>query len=346
MYFEALKIFCDVVRQRSFSRAAAVNRISQSAVSQNVLQLEKGLGVQLIDRSKRPFDLTPQGRAYFEGCKNLVERYYAVEAEVKALGNEVAGEVRVAAIYSVGLAGLSRYVQQFARQYPRATVRTSYLHPDQVVESVVNEDVDLGLISYPKSQRHVIALPWRNETMVLVCHPEHRLAGRSRVTWRDLHGESVVAFDDALRIRQEIDKPLKRHHSEVTIAMAFDNIETIKRAVELGEGVAVLPEPTVRTEVRAKLLTAVPLTDPVISRPLGIIHRKTGQLAPTVRKFIELLQSNGHVAGVNGDGETEDQAGPSGNGNGAARRVSENGEDGRAASSREARPAGVAAQRD
>src|SRR5580765_7793338 len=149
MYFEALKIFCDIVRHKSFSRAATANHISQSAASQNVLQLEKGLGVRLIDRSKRPFELTPEGEVYYEGCKGLVERYYAVEEQVKALRNQVAGTVSVAAIYSVGLSGMSSYVQQFARLYPQANIRLAYLHPDRVYESVINEEADLGLISYP-----------------------------------------------------------------------------------------------------------------------------------------------------------------------------------------------------
>lgn len=290
MYFEALKIYCDVVRHRSFSRAADLNRISQSAVSQNVLQLEKGLGVQLIDRSKRPFELTSEGKVYYEGCRGLVERYYAVEAQVRALSSQVNGQVSVAAIYSVGLGDMSKCVQRFAQQYPQATVKLAYLHPDRVVESVLREEVDLGLISYPKPIRGLVSIPWRQEPLVMVCPPRHALARRHRVGWRDLHGEKLVAFDEGLRIRKEIDRQLRRHHVEVRVMMAFDNIETIKRAVEIGEGIAILPEPTVRTETQAGSLAAVPLTDPTMFRPLAIIHRKAGQLPRTVEKFIEVIQ--------------------------------------------------------
>lgn len=293
MYFEALKIFCDVVRHRSFSRAAAANRISQSAASQNVLQLEKGLGVRLIDRSKRPFQLTPEGEIYYEGCKGLVERYYAVEEQVRNLRNQVLGTVSVAAIYSVGLSGMSRYVQQFARMYPQANVRLSYLHPDRVYEAVVNEEVDIGLISYPKVGRELVALPWREEPMVVACQPTHRLAGRSEIRGADLSGEAFVAFDENLTIRKEIDKQLRKFDVEVQIVMAFDNIETIKRAVELGEGIAILPEPSFRNEVRNGTLVAVPLTSPTLVRPLGIIHRKSGELTRTAKEFIKLIQQNG-----------------------------------------------------
>jgi DNA-binding transcriptional LysR family regulator len=290
MYFEALKIFCDVIKHRSFSRAAAANQISQSAASQNVLQLERSLGVRLLDRSKRPFQLTREGETYYDGCKGLVEKYYAVEEQVKAIRNEVSGSVTVAAIYSIALSGMSRYVEQFARKYPHASVRLSYLHPDRVYQTVLAGETDLGLISYPKTSRELIALPWNTERMVLACYPGHALAGRAEVAGRDFAGERFIAFDEDLNIRKEIDRQLRKYHVEVDVVMAFDNTETIKRAVELKEGVAILPEPTFRNEVRTGSMVAVPLTAPTIVRPLGIIHRRAGQLSRTAQQFIGLIQ--------------------------------------------------------
>ncbi len=289
MYLEAIKIFCDVVRQRSFSRAAAMNRVSQSAASQNVLQLERSLGVRLLDRSKRPFTLTPEGQVYYDGCKLLVEQYGAVEAQVRSLRNAVSGVVSVAAIYSVGLSGMSRYVQQFARLYPNARVCLAYLHPDQVVERVLNEEADLGLLSYPKGGRGLVVLPWCEEPMVLVCLPGHRLAQRETVTAADLAGEAFVAFSETLAIRREIDRHLRRHHCEVEAVMAFDNIETIKRAVEMGEGLTILPIPTIQAEVAAGTLVAVALDHPRMTRPLGIIHRRR-PLTPTEQAFIDVIR--------------------------------------------------------
>jgi DNA-binding transcriptional LysR family regulator len=301
MYFEALKIFCDVVRHKSFSRAATANRISQSAVSQNVLQLEKSLGVRLIDRSKRPFQLTPEGQVYFDGCKGLVERYYAVEAEVKTLRNEIAGAVNVAAIYSVGLGDMSRLVQQFARQYPRASVRLSYLHPDRVYENVLNEQADIGLISYPRQGKDLVTLPWRTELMVVACPPSHRLAKNPAVTAKDLAGEPFVAFDDGLVIRKEIDRQLRRYRVEPQVTVAFDNVETIKRAVEIGEGISILPMPTLLKDIQAGTLVAVPLSNPQLSRPLGIIHRRSGLLSRTVQRFIDFIRENGNGNAVTAD---------------------------------------------
>lgn len=303
MYLEAVKIFCDVVRHRSFSKAAGLNHISQSAASQNVLQLEKSLGVKLLDRSKRPFELTREGQVYYEGCRNLVERYDAVVEQVKTMRNEVGGTVTVAAIYSVGLSGMSQHVQQFARSYPQANIRLAYLHPDRVYESVLNEEADIGLISYPRPGKDLVALPWREETMVLACPPRHRLAGRPSVTGRDLMDERFVAFDESLVIRKEIDRQLRKHEVEIHVVMAFDNIETIKRAVELQEGVSILPEPAIQNEVRSGSLVAIPMTTPTLTRPLGIIHRRSGELTRTAQRFIELIQNRERtdVTGIEGD---------------------------------------------
>jgi DNA-binding transcriptional LysR family regulator len=234
MQLEALKIFCDVVRWASFSRGAQENDISQSSASQAVHQLELRLGVKLIDRSKRPLVLTAHGKVYYEGCKELVGRYFEVENRVKALGDEhkVAGTVRVASIYSVGLHHMSRYAEEFAELYPEANVRLEYLHPTRVVESVANESAELGLISFPRKWPDLTVIPWRDEEMVLAVYPKHRFAALERVGVGQLEGEKLVHYDGDLSIRRAIDRFLRRHDVQVETALEFDNIENIKRAVE------------------------------------------------------------------------------------------------------------------
>lgn len=331
MQLKSLKIFCDVVGWRSFSKAAEENGISQSGASQVVHQLEHRLGVKLIDRSKRPFVLTPEGETYYEGCRKLVQRYDALEEQVRTLHEEVSGRVRVASIYSVGLHHMNRYLQQFLSQYPKANVRLEYQHPHRVYEAVEKDQADLGLVSYPRPGRTIESLGWREEPMVLVCAPGHRLAASGPVRIEDLAGENVIGFDSDLTIRREIDRVLQLHRAEVKVVMEFDNIETIKRAIEIDAGVALLPEPTVLREVAAGTLAAVPLATDELVRPLGIIYRRGKELGSTTRRFIELLQSeaqsidagkpdatqgesNGHAAAqptnghVNGNGHTNGPA--------------------------------------
>ncbi len=295
MQLKSLKVFCDVVGWRSFSRAAEENGISQSGASQVVHQLETRLGVKLIDRSKRPFVLTPEGETFYEGCRKLVQRYDALEDQVRTLHEEVSGRVRVVSIYSVGLHLMSRYLQQFLSAYPKANVRLEYQHPHRVYEAVEKDQADLGLVSYPRSSRTIEAASWREEPMALVCAPSHRLAKLQRVSIAELAGEKMIGFDADLTIRREIDRVLQLHHTEVQVIMEFDNIETMKRAVEIDAGISLLPEPTVHTEVAAGTLVAIPLATDELIRPLGIIHRRGKDLSSATRRFIELLQNEGQL---------------------------------------------------
>jgi DNA-binding transcriptional LysR family regulator len=295
MQLESLKIFCDVVRWASFSRGAAENGVSQSSASQAVHQLELRLGVKLIDRSKRPLVLTPHGKVYYEGCKELVGRYLEIEDRVRAFedSTNVVGTVGVAAIYSVGLHHMSRFVRTFEARYPGATVRMEYLHPTRVVEAVLDGEVEVGLISFPKKWSDLTVTPWREEEMVLAVHPSHAFARRNEVGIRELDGETFVGYDADLSIRRTIDRSMRHHDVTYTVALEFDNIENIKRAVEIPAGVAILPEPTLAREVESGSLVAVRVTgqDPgyQLTRPLAIIHRRHHQLSLPATRFLELL---------------------------------------------------------
>ncbi len=309
MHLKSLKVFCDVVGRRSFSRAANENGISQSGASQIVNALEEHLGVKLIDRTKRPFVLTPEGEVYYEGCRKLVQRYFALEEEVRTLHEEVAGRVSVASIYSIGLSHMNRFVQRFLRDYPKANVHVQYQHPRRVYELVETDQVDLGLVSYPRSSRAIKASVWREEPMVVVCAPSNRLAQRDRVSLPELHGLDMIGFDADLEIRNEIDRALAARGIELRVSMEFDNIETIKRAVEIDAGISILPEPTVDKEISAGALVARPLAGIDLKRPIGIIQRRGKELGKTARRFMQLLlkQSLSKADAASLDVATQDQ---------------------------------------
>ncbi|MDX1961815.1 MAG: LysR family transcriptional regulator [Pirellulales bacterium] len=312
MHLKSLKIFCDVVSRRSFSKAADDNNISQSGVSQVINQLEARVAVKLIDRSKRPFGLTPEGEMYYDGCRKLVDRYFALEEEVRSLHGEVAGRVRVASIYSIGLTHMSRYIQEYMGQYPKANVRLEYLHPHRVYEAVENDQADLGLVSYPKASRTLKAIPWRDEPMHLICAPGNKFANQTEVDLGELNGVTMIGFDSDLTIRREIDRVLALHQSEVKVTMEFDNIETIKRAIEIDAGVAILPEPTVAREVAAGSLVAIPIQGEELVRPIGILVRRGKELGVTIRRFIELLRQNSEVVLSSPAGSTHAPGNPKG----------------------------------
>jgi DNA-binding transcriptional LysR family regulator len=291
MHLRFLKIFCDVVDLGSFSRAAKANDVSQSNASQVVHHLEEHLGVQLIDRSRRPFLVTSEGKRFHEGCRVIVQRYDDLEREVRSLHEAAAARLTVASIYSVGLAHMSGYLREFLAAHPRADVRLEYVHPHRVYEAVDHGEADLGLVSYPEESSSLGTLPWRTEPMVLVCYPQHPLTRRHSVPLEALRGEPFVAFQAGLKIREEIDRVLALHRVPTRVALEFDNIETIKRAIEIGAGISLLPEPTIAREIESGTLVQVEIEGRPLVRPLGIIHRRDRKLSETAQRFIELLQS-------------------------------------------------------
>ncbi len=289
MQLESLRLFCDVVRLRSFSRAAEEHFVSQSAASQAIQQIEQHLGVSLIDRTKRPFVVTPEGDAFYEACRTLLDGWEKAKTEIGAVRARVDGTVRVAAIYSVGLHDVSRHMQQFMSLYPAARVELECLHPHKVVEAVVRDEADVGIMSYPPTDRALTVVPLRQEPMAFVAYPSHPLARRRSVPVAQLDGEAFVAFDPGLTIRKAIDRALRQHNVRVDIKMEFDNIETIKQAIMIKAGVSILPRHTVQMEAGVRTLAVLPLDIPDLVRPVGIIHRRQKPLTPTASRFVQHL---------------------------------------------------------
>jgi len=287
---ESLSIFCDVARIRSFSQAAEANKVTQSAVSQIVSQIEKRLGVQLVDRSTRPLRLTDEGQRFYRGCQELVQCYNELTESVREAPDQQP-IVRVAAIYSVGLRDMHRYIEHFQELQPGGIIQIDYHLPGKVHERVLDGTVDMGLVSFAKNTRDLIALPWRDEQIVLACAPGHPLSGLDSVSPSALSGHDFVALDKGLVVRREIDRFLREHNVAFRVALEFDNIENTKKAVEEGAGIALLPEPTLRPEVQSGVLIAVPLMGCQLVRPMGIIHRKQ-QMSRATSLFIEVLQED------------------------------------------------------
>jgi DNA-binding transcriptional LysR family regulator len=287
---ETLKLFCDAVRLRSISRGASESGVTQSAASQAIQQLETELDVQLLDRSRRPLQPTPEGRGFYEACRTLLTDFERARSTLAASRQRVEGTVRVAAIYSVGLHDMSRHMQPFMAAHPHARVLLQCLHPHRVVEAVLGDEADLGILSYPPASRALTVLPLREEPMVLVCHPSHRLARRRVASAADLQGERFVAFDHDLAIRRAIDRVLKQAGIRVEVVMQFDNIETIKQAIAIAAGVSILPRAAVAKEAGIRMLATVPLAIGGLVRPIAIIHRRAKRLTPAVARFVEVLR--------------------------------------------------------
>ena len=289
---QTLRLFAEVARCHSFSEAAARHGVTQSAASQRISQLEKRLGVQLLDRSVRPLALTDAGQQFLEGCEQLLRQYDDLEQRVARFRDDAAGTVRVAAIYSAGIELLNRIRERFEAEHPKVAVQIRYDQPDAVYGAVREFDCDMGILSYPERWRQVGVIPLRDETMAVVCRPEHPLAQRRRVEASELSAYEMVTFDQDLPVGRRIQRYLRHNGATPTVTDSFDNIDTIKSAVAVTDRFALLPRRTVGREVAAGGLVAVDLT-PTLLRPLGILFRRRHKhgpaFAPAAQQFVEYL---------------------------------------------------------
>jgi DNA-binding transcriptional LysR family regulator len=283
------KLFKEIALNRSMSKGAAHCGVTQSAASQHVQEVERRLGVTLLDRGKRPLELTAAGRLYLELCRDLVRREEEFLHDLESLKREVAGAVRVASIYSIGITEMARLQDEFAARFPNASLAVDYMRPDKIYEAVLQDQADLGLVSYPESSREVTATPWREEEMRVALAPSHPLAKLTLLEPRDLDGQDYVGFDEDLRIHREVERYLRTHGIQVNLVMHFDNIQMIKEAVALGTGLSLLPARTMQAEVEQGRLVAIPLEAPGLVRPVGIVHRKRKVLSRAAESFLELL---------------------------------------------------------
>ena len=290
MQIESLKVFCDLAETRSFTKAAAINNVTQSAVSQTISALERRFSSLLIERSKKYLRLTPEGDVFYDYSKRILQTCDALHSKLQEIENVVSGNIRLATIISIGLHVLPPYVTKFLQNYPTVNVHVEYRPDDQVYESVLGNIVDLGLVAYPSHDPRLEIGHMPSDTLVLICHPQHPFAKQKSIKVKALSGQKFVNFERDIPTRRALDRIFKDHRVTVEQVMAFDNIETVKRAVEIDSGVAIVPHETVTQEVANQTLAAVELENGAYARPLAVIYKKSKVLSPAIKEFIALLK--------------------------------------------------------
>ncbi|MDD5458471.1 MAG: LysR family transcriptional regulator [Phycisphaerae bacterium] len=290
MQLETLQVFCDLAELLSFSKTAEKNYLSQSAVSQQLAQLELQYKCQLINRKKRPIELTREGRLLYKTAKQIVEMYDNFKTELQNYRSASAKRINVAAIFSIGMHTLPDYIKKFMTAYPNIHVHVEYFGAERIYELVLSNNIDIGLVAVPHKDRRLDVYDFQHESLVLVCSPNHILASRDEMDIREVHFERFIGFEKDIPTREWIDSIFARHNLIVRPAMEFDNIETIKRAIEINSGISILPATAIFSELAAGTLRQIKLTNDDLYRPTGIIVKKNRTLSLAAKYFIELLR--------------------------------------------------------
>ena len=289
MHAENFKIFSDLVDSQRFSRAAKLNSITQSAVSQQLRAMEKHFNILIVDRSQKQFRLTREGHKLYDSAKEIIYLYDKLSSELQEMKKIISGTIHISTVYSIGLHELPPYIKKFMSIYPDVNVRVEYRRANMVYEDILTNSIDLGLIAYPQKHKQLEVLPFHDDELILACNPEHPFAHAGEVDIQELNKQKIIGFEPDIPTRKATDKIFKDSNIDIDLVMEFDNVETVKRAVEINAGIAIIPKTTVIREQAQGLLKVVTFKNQTYNRPLALIHRKGRVQTPAMKKLIELL---------------------------------------------------------
>jgi LysR family transcriptional regulator, transcriptional activator of the cysJI operon len=290
MQIEIFKVFCDLVETSSFSKAANLNAITQSAVSQQIHALERKFKVSLIERGKKIFSVTVEGRAFLQASKEILRAYENLGNRLQELQTTVAGEMNIATVYSIGLHELPRHLKLFRKTYPAVEVTVEYLRSAQVYQKVADGAAHIGLVAFPSRRKGVTVESIWKDKLVLICPPTHRFAHLSSVPIGALENERFISFAFDQPTRKAIDRIFKINRVSIRQVMEFDNIETVKRGVEIEHGIAIVPSGTVEEECRVGSVVAVEIESAEMWRPVGLVQRRSRSQTAASRALIAMLK--------------------------------------------------------
>src|SRR3954449_11837132 len=195
MQIESLKVFCDLAETESFTKAAQINNVTQSAVSQQISSLERQFKSLLIERSKKKFRLTREGQVLYEFSKQIIQTYDSLHSKLQEIKDIISGTIRVATIYSIGLHDLPPYIKKFLKSYPTVNVHVEYRRANEVYDDVLSNIVDLGLVAYPSPDPKLEVVPLRKDAFFLTCYPQHPLAKSKMIKLKALQGQRFINFE-------------------------------------------------------------------------------------------------------------------------------------------------------
>lgn len=292
MHIQNFKTFCDLVETQSFSKAAKLNEVTQSAVSQQLKAMESHYQMLIIDRNQKKFRLTPQGNALYSTFKEILTLYERLNCEIQEMRNVVSGTIQISTVNSIGLHVLPPYLKSFIKEFPSVNARVEYRRANLVYEDVLHGSADIGLVAFPEPNKELTITPFANDELIVALSPEHPFNKKSMIKMNDLQGVEFIAFEKDIPTRKATDKILSEAGVNVSIVMEFDNVETVKRAIEINAGLAILPASTVVNEVERNQLVSYKLEGGIHNRPLAMIYKDSRLLTPALRSFVNMLTND------------------------------------------------------
>ena len=288
-----IKTFVSVAKTGSCAIAAKENSITQPAVSQHIRLLEKKVGSTLFDRHVKKMCLTPDGKIFFSHAENILKEYEDAKIQILGQRNQFNCKIRIATIYSIGLHELPLIVKKFLNSYPEITIHLEYYHSKSIYEMVLDRKIDFGLVAYPKRAHGVNVTIFAEDKLVLVQSSYQPVFKKKIINLSDLHHVKFVAFSTDTPTGKTIDKFLRKEKIHPRITHIYDNIETLKSAVEIGMGCSIVPKNTVTQEIKNHILDIVHVRNFNLKRQLGILYPYKKKLTKCDQVFYDAIMKNG-----------------------------------------------------
>ena len=290
MHLQDLNVFVTVAAERSFSKAAKKLHRTQPAVSQAIHRLEEELGDRLFDRSSRNGALTEAGVLLREHAVRLLRMSVEAEAAVRELQQVRRGRVLIGAT-EAAVHSILPIVQRFTATHPSAQVEVRRVPSRQMATELLQRTLDFGVLTFQPPEKGLQSISLGHDELVMLAHPDHALASRKRVTIEEVGREVVIAHNDPSPARERVLRLYERRHAAINIQIALPSLDGIKRAVEMGLGVAVLPRRCALTEIARGHLAAVKIPELGPSRSVRLVFRRSGEMSHAAEAFLDVVRS-------------------------------------------------------
>ena len=291
MQLQDLSTFMTVASERSFSAAAKRLHRTQPAVSQGIRRLEEELGERLFDRSSRNGTLTEAGRLLQDFAVRLLRVASDAESAIRELQQVRRGRIVIGA-NEAAVHSLLPFLERFSQQHPQAMVDVRRVASRQIATELLNRSLDFGVLTFQPGDKGLHAIPlWRDE-LVLLTHPDHPLASRRRVSLEEVGRQVVIAHNDPSPARERVLRLYERRHAPINIQVSLPSLDGIKRAVEMGLGVAVLPRRCALTEISRGHLVAIHVPGLSSPRQVRLVFRRGGELSHAAQAFLEIARQS------------------------------------------------------
>jgi DNA-binding transcriptional LysR family regulator len=291
MELSELEVFQTVAAERSFSRAATRLHRTQPAVSQSIRRLEQELGERLFDRSSKSGRLTEAGTILLDYAERLTRLKSEAEQAVRELQELRHGRVTIG-VNEAAVHILLPIVEQFRKAHPSAQVEMRRVHSRQIPGEVLNRSLDFGFVTFEPAERGLLSVRLGVDELVMLAHPQHPLARRRQITMEEFGRQTVIAHNDYSPRRERVLRLFEEQHARINIQISLASLDGIKRAVEMGLGVALLPRRCALSEIARKQLVAVRVPKLGMPRDLRLVHRRTGEVSHVAAAFLAAAEAH------------------------------------------------------